>query len=109
MRKLYATLILLLVAGCAKDDRAKQGSNLLNVMTLTAAQEYGEATTPPDKDAVATEYFKQAPKFTQALDDYMHDRAPATIDVPVPTPVPAPVVDPKLQETSPEPKCKTGG
>lgn len=91
MRKLFAaTLILLLAAGCAKDNRAKQGSNLLNVMTETAAKEYKEAKTPEEKDAVATEYFRQAPRFTQTLDDYMHDRPPATIDVPVPEPVEQP-------------------
>jgi len=104
MRKVFVLLLLGLVAGCAKDDRAKQASNLLNVMTQTAASEYETAPTPPDKDAVATEYFKQAPQFTQGLDDYMHDRPPTTLDVPIPAPAP------QMQSgTSKKPNCVTGG
>jgi hypothetical protein len=104
MRKLLVLFLLVLMSGCAKDDRAKQGSNLLNVMTQTAKKEYEEAPTPPDKDVVATEYFKEAPKFTQALDDYMHDRPPTTIDVPVPVPAPAKAAEPEAT-----PKCKSSG
>lgn len=111
MHKLLSTVMLaLLLSGCAKDDRAKQASNLLNVMTHVAKDEYEAAPTPVDKDAVATEYFKQAPQFTQGLDDYMHDRQPATIDVPVPAPAPAPAPEVRaLPGTAKQPTCVKGG
>lgn len=109
-RKLFPALILvLLVSGCAKDDRAKQASNLLNQMTHVAKDEYEAAPTPVDKDAVATEYFKQAPQFTQGLDDYMHGRPPTTIDVPTPAPAPAtPPAVQSLPNTAKKPVCPSG-
>jgi hypothetical protein len=85
MRKVCWIALLVLVSGCAKDDRAKQAANLLNLMTKEAAEEYSAAKTPEAKDAIATEYFKQAPQFTQGLSDYMHDiNTPTSVAVPVP-------------------------
>jgi hypothetical protein len=88
----YMVLILLVALyGCA-DSRIKSEANLLNVKTQTASKEYVTAATPQDKDAIASEYFRTAPKMTQLISDYMRGvpPTPAPLPIPVPAPVPAP-------------------
>lgn len=77
---LWVTLLLVL-SGCT-DARTKSATALLNAKTQTAAIEYSSAATPEAKDAVAKDYFKSAPAFTQVIDDYAHGRQPSVTVLP---------------------------
>ncbi len=78
MRYVVITIVLMMLAGCT-DKRLQSATNLSNVKTQTAAKEYKDAPDAPSKDAIATEYFKTEPQFTQVIDDYAHGRPPSTV------------------------------
>jgi len=64
------------VSGCI-DPRIKREVSLINVMTVTAAEEFNAATTPEAKVQAAKEFLDVAPKHTQVLEDYVFGRKPA--------------------------------
>lgn len=81
MRTLTIAVVLVALSGCT-DSRTKSATALLNAKTQTAATEYSTATSPEAKDAVAKDFFKTAPAYTQVIDDYTHGRQPSVTVLP---------------------------
>ena len=78
MRKLVTGFLLAVVlvsAGCT-DKRIKRQSAYVNARMQDDNRRFGEAKTLEEKLKVAEEHFRDLPKHTQVLDDYMHKRKP---------------------------------
>ncbi len=78
---LLCLFLCLILTGCTKDARAKRATSLLNVKTQVAKAEFEQAKTDVEKVAVAKQWFDTAPRYTQAVDDYMQGKQP-TNDIP---------------------------
>jgi hypothetical protein len=76
-----AVLTLTFCSGCTSDDRVKRAASLLNVKTQTANKEFTAAQTEADKVKIAAEYFRNAPEFTQVIEDYLFKKKPSTTPI----------------------------
>ena len=74
-----ALFLVVALTGCPKDARIKRAASMSNVKTRVATKEFNEAATKDEKIKIAEEYFRNAWKFTQVIDDYLHGREPMEV------------------------------
>ncbi len=87
MRFLPLTLcFVLMLTGCAKDDRVKRAASLSTVKAEQAKADMAAAATDTEKVKIASDFLDSEIPLLQGVEDYLFERNPSTTTPAAPKP-----------------------